>query len=174
MTLSLSTLSVPVFVRSLEALAAILDKAAAHCAARKIDEAVMLETRLTPDMFSLARQVRITCFFACGPAARLAGVDAPTFEDTEKTFAELKIRIAKTIDFVKSVDAAAIDAAGAKTIVFAVGPQQMKMPGRDYLVHFALPNFHFHFVTAYAILRQAGVDIGKRDYMGAVPNFEPA
>lgn len=174
MTLSLSAASLPVFVRTLEALSGILDKAAAHAAARKIDPAVLCATRLIPDMFPLSRQVQIACDFAKNTTARLAGVEAPKWDDTEKTIDELKARIARTIEFVAAADAATIDAAGNREIVFPVGPNKMKMQGEGYLVHFALPNFHFHVTMAYAILRQAGVDIGKRDFMGAVPGYMPA
>lgn len=174
MSLSLHAASVPVFVRSLEALSAILDKAAAWCEARKVDPAVLCATRLIPDMFALSRQVQIACDFAKNTSARLAGVEAPKFEDTEKTIAELKDRIARTIAYVQSLDAAAVDAAPGREIVFSVGPNQMKMEATGYLTHFGLPNFHFHLTTAYAILRQAGVEIGKRDFMGKVPGFLPA
>ncbi|TPQ48965.1 DUF1993 domain-containing protein [Prosthecomicrobium hirschii] len=174
MTLSLSEISVPVFVRTLEALSGVLDKAAGHCAAKKIDPAVMAATRLIPDMFALSRQVQIACDFAKNATARLAGVEAPRFEDDETTLDQLKARIAKTVDFLRNVDAAAIDAGGSRQIVFPVGPNKMQMGGTNYLVHFAMPNFHFHIVAAYAILRAAGVEIGKRDFMGAVPDFLPA
>lgn len=174
MPLSLHAASVPVFVRSLRALDAILDKAAAYCAARKVDPAVLGGTRLIPDMFALAKQVQVACDFAKNTAARLAGQEPPKFEDTEKTIDELKARIARTIAFIESVDAAAVDAAGGREIVFPLGPNKMKMEAADYLVHFALPNFHFHLSMAYAILRQIGLDIGKRDYMGVVPGLVPA
>ncbi|MEJ1160435.1 DUF1993 domain-containing protein [Prosthecomicrobium sp. N25] len=174
MSLSLHTASVPVFVRSLEALSAILDKAAAHCVAKKIDPAVLGATRLIPDMFALSRQVQIACDFAKNGAARLAGDEAPKYDDTEKTIEELKGRIERTVAFVKGLEPSAVDAGAGREIVFPVGPNQMKMPGEAYLLHFVMPNFHFHLCMAYAILRQAGIDIGKRDFMGAVPDLRPA
>jgi hypothetical protein len=173
MSLTMHSISVPVFVRSLEALSAALDKAAAWCTARKVDPAVLCGTRLIPDMFALSRQVQIACDFAKNTTARLGGVEAPKFADDEKTIEELQARIAKTIAYVTAADAAPIDAAGGREIVFPVGPRTAKMGGEDYLVHFALPNFHFHLSMAYAILRQSGVDIGKADFMGKVPGFQP-
>lgn len=175
MALSLHAASAPVFVRSLEALSAILDKAEAWATNRRVDPAVLAAARLIPDMFPLSRQVQTACDFAKNATARLAGQEPPRFEDTERTLAELQDRIARTVAFVRSVDPAAIDAGASREIVFPMGPNvRGRMQGDDYLIHYALPNFHFHLTTAYAILRGAGVEIGKRDYMGAVPGLTMA
>ena len=166
MPLSLSAASVPGFLQTLGALSKILDKAAAHCTAKKIDPAVMLQTRLTPDMLPLVKQVQLSCDFAKNTIGRLTG-EPPKFPDDEKNFDELKARIAKTLDYVNGFKAAEIDAADAKDVTFPIGPQQtMTLKGAQYLVGFALPNFYFHAATAYDILRQAGVEIGKRDFLG--------
>jgi hypothetical protein len=174
MSPTLYTASVPVFVRTLKALDAILDKAAVFAAAKKIDPKVLCATRLIPDMLPLSRQVLIACDFAKNTAARLAGVEAPKFDDTESTIDELKVRIARTIAVVEAADRAAIEGAPGRDIAFTIGGNAMKMEATAYLEHFALPNFYFHVVTAYAILRSSGLDVGKRDYMGAVTGIGPA
>lgn len=174
MSLSIYEASVPVFERGLKALAAVLDKAAGHAETRKFDPAVLLSTRLRPDMFPLARQVQTACDNAKNASARIAGVEAPRFEDTEATLGELKARIEKTLAFLAGIDAKAFDGAGERDIVFPLGPNKMKMKGGDYLLHFVMPNFYFHLTTAYAILRQSGVEIGKRDFLGQVPGITPA
>ena len=126
----------------------------------------MLQTRLTPDMFPLVKQVQLTCDFAKNTIGRLTG-EPPKFADEEKTFDDLKARIAKTLDYIKGFKPADIDATEAKDVTFPIGPQQtMTLKGEQYLVGFALPNFYFHATTAYDILRQAGVEIGKRDFLG--------
>jgi len=158
--------AVPSFLRQLAALDVILDKAAAHAAARKIDPAVLLATRLFPDMFALTRQVQLTCDFAKNTVGRLTG-EPPKFPDEEKSFDELKARIAKTIDYVTSFKPDEIDATADKDVTFPIGPQQtMTLKGAAYLVGFALPNFYFHATTAYDILRHCGVELGKRDFLG--------
>lgn len=169
MPYSLSKASVPVFEIVLNALSAILDKAESFAAAKKIDAAVLLGTRLAPDMFNLTRQVQVACDQAKKASARLAGVEPPKFADDETTIAQLKERIAKTIAFLKTLDAKALDAAVDREITFPLGPKQGQMNGGDYLTHFVLPNFYFHATTAYTILRHCGVDIGKRDFLGAIP-----
>jgi hypothetical protein len=162
----MSAIVLPTFVNALGALSKILDKAAAHCAARKIDQAVLLQTRLTPDMFPLVKQVQLACDFAKNTVGRLTG-EPPKFPDEEKTLDDLKARIAKTIDYVKSVKAEEVDAAEDKDVTFPIGPQNtMTLKGAQYLIGFALPNFYFHATTAYDILRQVGVEIGKRDFLG--------
>ncbi|MGO9771169.1 MAG: DUF1993 family protein [Roseiarcus sp.] len=171
MSLSLYQSSVPVFERSLNAFIAILDKAAAHAAASKFDPAIYLTMRLRPDMFTFARQTQAFCDHAKNGAARLAGVEAPKFEDKEASLDELEARIKKTLDVLAGLDAHAIDAASEREIVFPAGPKKAKMLGANYLVHYALPNFYFHLTTAYDILRYAGVPVGKRDFLGAVPGF---
>lgn len=174
MTASLHAISVPVYRQMLTALAGILDKAESHFAPKKVADATLLGTRLIPDMFPLARQVQIACDHAKNGPARLAGVEPPKFEDTEASIAELKARIAKVLDYIASFDAAAIDAGAARTVRFPVGGgRQAEMTGADYLVHYSLPNFYFHLTMAYAILRQAGVDVGKRDFLGEVKGFKP-
>ena len=167
MTLSMYQASVPAMLHTLAALSAILDKAEAHCAAKKIDQAVLLGARLYPDMFALTRQVLIVCDFAKGTSARLAGIDVPSWPDNEATFADVKARIAKTVEFVKAIKPASIEGSEARDISMKVGGQEMKWNGQDYLTGFALPNFYFHAATAYGILRHNGVELGKRDFLGA-------
>ena len=166
---SMSQASLPSFEISLNALSAVLDKAAAFAAAKKIDPAVLLHSRLSPDMFDLTRQVQIAADNAKNGSARLAGVDPPRYEDNETTIDQLKERIAKTVAFLKTLDRGKIDASADRQITFPLGPAKGNMKGDDYLNHFMLPNFHFHVTAAYAILRHAGVDIGKRDFLGAIP-----
>jgi hypothetical protein len=164
--------SIHVFNHSLTALAAVLDKAEAHCAAKKIDPAVMLASRLIADMFPLTRQVQIACDFAKGGAARLAGKEVPSWPDDEKSFADLKARIAKTIDFVAAVQPAEVDGSDKRPMQgIKMRGQPVKIDGLNYLHHFCLPNLYFHITTAYAILRANGVDLGKGDFMGAVPGL---
>lgn len=170
MPFSMSRASLPVFAIVLDAAAALLDKADAFVAAKKIDPAVLLGWRLAPDMFPFARQFQILSDLAKNGGARLAGVTPPRFEDTERTIAELKERLDKTAAFLKGLDAAAIDAAMDTAITFPLGPHaQGHMNGADYLNHFVLPNVYFHLAAAYAILRSLGVDIGKADYLGKIP-----
>ena len=166
MSLTMSTVATQSFVQTLGAMSKILDKAKAHCAAKKIDEAVLLQTRLTPDMFPFVKQVQIACDFAKNTLGRLTG-EPPKFPDEEKSLDDLKARIAKTIDYVKSFKDADIDGTQGKDVTFPLGPQNtMTLKGWQYVVGFALPNFYFHATTAYDILRQAGVEIGKRDFLG--------
>lgn len=167
--MSMSSASIPVFEVSLNVLSALLDKAAAYSETKRIDPAVLLNARLFPDMFAFARQVQAACDQAKNAGARLAGVEPPKYEDNEKTIAELKARIAKTIAFVKTLDAGAIDASAGREITLPLGPKTGHMKGADYLNYFALPNFHFHLTTAYDILRHCGVEIGKQDFLGAIP-----
>jgi uncharacterized protein len=166
MTLSMYQASVPVFLRTLAALSGILDKAAAHAAQRKIEPSVLLNARLFPDMFVFLRQVQLAADFAKGASARLAGIDVPKFADTESTFDELKARIAKTVDFLKTLTPAQIDGSENRDITIPLGGQPQWFKGQPYLLHFALPNFFFHATTAYGILRHCGVEVGKRDFIG--------
>jgi uncharacterized protein len=166
MSLSMYQASVPPFLQMLSSLSAILDKAEAHAEARKIEPAVLLNTRLIPDMFPLIRQVQLASDFAKGAAGRLAGVELPKFPDTETNFAELKARIAKTIDFLVGLTPAQIDGSESREITIPIAGQPHSFTGQNYLVKFALPNFYFHHATAYAILRQSGVELGKRDFLG--------
>ena len=170
MSFSMSQASLPTFEIGLNALSAILDKAEAFAAAKKIDPAVLLNTRLAPDMFPLVRQVQIATDLVKNGAARLAGVEPPRYEDKETTIAELKARLAKTVAFVKSLDPKQVDAASGRQITFPLGPTNKgQMQGDDYLNHFVLPNVYFHLAAAYAILRHCGVEIGKQDFLGAIP-----
>lgn len=168
--MSMSQASLPVLELGLNALSAILDKAAAHAAAKKIEPAVLLNWRLAPDMFALTRQVQVTADQAKNGAARLAGVEPPRYEDNETTIDELKARLAKTIVFLKTLDPKAIDASADREITFPLGPTNKgHMKGEDYLNHFVLPNFYFHRTATYAILRHCGVEIGKMDFLGKIP-----
>jgi uncharacterized protein len=170
MSFSMSQASLPVFEIGLKALAAVLDKAEADASAKKIDSSVLLNSRLYPDMFALTRQVQIASDQAKNGSARLAGVEAPRYEDNESTIDQLKARIAKTVAYLKTLDPKQIDASADREITFPLGPTNKgRMKGDDYLNHFVLPNFYFHLTTAYAILRHCGVDIGKRDFLGAIP-----
>ena len=170
MPLSISQASLPVFEIGLNALSGVLDKAASFAAAKKVDESVLVGWRLAPDMLSLARQVQIASDMAKNGAARLAGVEPPRFEDTETTIEQLKGRLEETLAFIRTVDWTAIDASADREITFPLGPTNKgQMRGADYLNHFVLPNFYFHLTAAYAILRHCGVELGKRDFLGAIP-----
>ena len=168
MSLSMSTVATQSFLQTLTALSKILDKAAAHCATRKIDEAVLLQMRLFPDMFPFVKQVQLVCDFAKNTMGRLTG-EPPKFPDEEKSFDELKARIGKTVDYLNGFKPADIDPSAGKDVTFPIGPQKtMTLKGTDYLVGFALPNFYFHATAAYGILRHAGVELGKLDFLGRV------
>jgi len=166
MTISMYQISAPVFTKMLGALSNVLDKGAAFAVAKKIDPAVLMASRLAPDMFPLTRQVQIAADFAKGPMARLAGLEVPKWEDNETTMEALKARVAKTIDYVKSFKPAQIDGSEAREISLTIGGQPKTMTGQEYLLHNALPNFYFHVTTAYTILRHNGVEVGKRDFLG--------
>jgi uncharacterized protein len=168
MAVSMYQASVPAFVQMLSSLAAILDKAEAYAAERKIDPAVLLGWRLAPDMFALARQVQIATDHAKGCCARLAGVEVPKYADEETTFADLRARIARTIDFVRSFEPSDIDGSEDRGITITAGGRELRFKGQQYLMTFVLPNFYFHVTTAYNILRHCGLPIGKRDFMGAM------
>ncbi|SDD35846.1 DUF1993 domain-containing protein [Aquimonas voraii] len=160
--------SVPVFKQLLGGLSGVLTKAAEHAAARKIDPPSLLQARLFPDMFPLLRQVQIATDFARSVAARLAGVEVPSAPDTEQSFDELQQRIASTLAFLDSLDAAAFEGSETREIVLRPGtPKERTLSGQAYLLSYGLPQFFFHVTTAYALLRHSGVEIGKRDYMGA-------
>ena len=166
---SMSQALLPIVSTGLEALSGIIDKAAAHAAAKKADPSVLLGWRLAPDMFAFARQVQVTCDQAKNGPSRLAGIEPPKFEDNETTIEQLKARVAKTLAHVKSLDAAAIDASAARDLVFPLGPKKGQMKGVDYLNHFVLPNFFFHLTASYAIARNFGADLGKQDFLGKIP-----
>jgi hypothetical protein len=165
----MSQASLPVFEIGLNALSGVLDKAAAYAAAKKVDPAVLLGWRLAPDMFALTRQVQVACDQAKNGAARLAGAEPPKFEYTETSLDQLKQRIAKTLAYIQGLDAKAIDASADREITFPLGPTKGQMKGGDFLNHFVLPNFYFHLTAAYAIVRHCGVELGKRDFLGAIP-----
>jgi hypothetical protein len=167
--MSMSSAAIPSFEITLGALSKLLDKAESYCTGKKINPEVLLGYRLAPDMFALTRQIQIACDQAKNGSARLAGIDPPKFEDTEKTIPELKERITKTLAFVKGIDRKAIDASADRAITFPLGPKKGEMKGADYLNHFVLPNFYFHAATAYALLRHAGLEIGKQDFLAGIP-----
>lgn len=168
MSLSMYQASVPSLVRSLSNLSAIIGKAAAHAAEKKIDESAFIQSRLFPDMFPFARQVMIASDMAKGCAARLAGLEPPKYEDTETTFAELQARLAKTIDYLNGFSAAQIDGSEDKVITLPSRNGTRTFNGQGYLLDFVLPNVYFHVTTAYNLLRHGGVEIGKQDYIGAI------
>ena len=167
MTISMYQASVPVFERMLGNLASILEKGAAHAEAKKFDQAVLFNARLYPDMFTMSKQVQIAADMAKGGAARLAGEEPPRFEDTETTLTELVARCNKTITFIKGFKPAQIDGSEDKAITLTAGKNTFNFKGLDYLNAWVLPNFYFHVTTAYDILRLNGIEIGKRDFMGA-------
>jgi hypothetical protein len=168
MTISLYAASIPVFKQLLTALGEVLNKAEAHATARKIEPDALLQARLYPDMFPLIRQVQIAADFAKGVSARLAGVEVPSFADDDKTFADLQAKLAQVLGFINGLEAAQIDGQEAREIITRPGTDKEKrFTGQSYLLSYGLPQFFFHVTTAYAILRHNGVEIGKRDFMGA-------
>lgn len=166
MSLSMYQASIPVFVRQLNNLSTILGLAAADAEARKIEPGVLLNARLAPDMFPLVRQVQIACDSAKGGVALLAGVEAPSHADDETSFAELQARIAKTLEFLQAVSSAQLDGSEARSVVLKRRDKETQFLGQAFLLDHVLPNFYFHYSTAYAILRHNGVAIGKRDFLG--------
>lgn len=160
--------SVPVFTQYLTSLSALLTKAASHAEAKKIDPLVLTGARIAPDMFPLQRQVQIATDHAKGACARLAGIEVPSFADTETSFPELQARIAKTLEFVKSLKPAQFEGSAERDVTLTIAGQKITWKGNIYLNHFALPNFYFHATTTYAILRHNGVEVGKRDFMGSI------
>jgi uncharacterized protein len=169
MSYSLYDAAVTPCIQQLGALAGIIDKAAAHCAANKIEESALLQDRLYPDMFCLARQIRQSADFAMNTGGRLAGVTAPSMPAVDDTsFAAAKSRIETALSFVKSLTREQVDGAESKIIAWKGGGNDRKMKGNDYLQQFALPNFFFFVTTAYDILRHRGVPLEKRDFLGPV------
>ena len=166
MSFSMYSASVPVFRQILNSLSAILTKAEAHVEAKKIDPAALLQYRLYPDMLPFTRQIQIAADFAKGAGARLAGQDVPAYEDTEKSFADLQQRIAKTLAFLDSLPQAEIENSAARAITTGSGEKTKHFEGQAYLLHYALPHFYFHATTAYDILRHNGIEIGKKDFIG--------
>ena len=170
MSITMHEIAVPSFTKHLEALDAILDKAVAYCEARKIEPETLLMARLYPDMYSFKKQVQSACDFAKLSVGRLAGLTPPVHDDSERTFADLKQRIAETLAVLAEADPFAMNAAADKPFTIKAGPRELHFTGREYLLHFALPNFYFHCATAYGILRHNGLDIGKRDFMRRMPS----
>jgi hypothetical protein len=166
MSLSMYDASIPVFIRLFGNLSTILDKASRYAETKKIDPAVLVNARLAPDMFPLSRQIQIASDVAKGCAARLAGKEVPAFADDETSIADLQARIAKTIQFFKSIPATEINNSEQREITLKMGGQNKILEGQTYLLNFVLPNFYFHITTAYAILRHNGLDVGKSDYLG--------
>jgi len=168
MSISMYDILIPVLTRGLNNLSAMLDKAAAHAAAKKFDTAVLVQSRLYPDMHPLVRQIQIACDTAKGAAARLAGVEVPKHEDNEVTFADLKARLQKTSDFLKTITAAQLQDAESRSIEIKFPNGAWKFTGIGYLTDFVLPNFYFHSSIVYALLRKAGIEVGKGDFLGAI------
>jgi hypothetical protein len=164
-TISMYALSVPVFDRYLRNLVHVLEKGAAYASERKIDDTVLTGMRIYPDMFPLSRQIQIAADFAKGASARLAGVEIPKYEDSEKTFAELKARCQKTSDFLATLKPEQFAGSEDKTISITVAGAPVEFVGLPYLSNYAFPNFYFHATTAYNLLRHAGVPLGKRDFV---------
>lgn len=165
--MSLYDVSVPAFIRILSSISNVLDKAEAHATAKKFQPDVLLASRLYPDMLPLTKQVQLACDFAAKGCARLSASDVPSTPDTETSIGELKTRIAKTIDYLKAFKPAQFDGAATRDITFPSGPNATTtLKGQQFLNHFSMPNFYFHAVTAYDILRHNGVEVGKRDFLG--------
>jgi|SRR5450631_371355 hypothetical protein len=168
MSISMYDFSIPALIRGLTNLTAILDKAGTHAETKKFDSVVLAQSRMFPDMYPLTRQVQIACDTAKGAAARLAGIEVPKHEDTEVTLADLKARIKKTVDFLKTITSAQLQGAETRSIEIKFPNGAWKFTGIDYLNGFVLPNFYFHTGIVYALLRKAGVEVGKSDYLGAL------
>jgi len=168
MSLSMYQASIPAYTQMLKSLSAVLKKAEAHCEAKKIEPSVFVNARLYPDMAPLSRQIQIATDQVKGGLSRLSGSEPPSWPDTETTFADLQTRIQKALDFAAGIKPAQIDGSEDKDITLKIGPGEMTFKGQQFLVNFSLPNFYFHVVTAYDILRHNGVEIGKRDYMGGL------
>ncbi len=166
-TISMYQASVPVFTQLLTALKAILDKTQTQIANQKIEADTLLKASLYPDMFNFIRQIQIATDFAKGVSARLAGIEVPSYEDNENSFSELQARLQKTLDFIASIPPNAFDGSEEKEIITRPGtPKEKRFHGLSYLLNYGLPQFFFHVTTAYDILRNQGIEIGKRDYMG--------
>lgn len=166
MTLSMYQASVPSFIRALTNLAGVLEKGAAYAESKKIEQAVLTNARLYPDMFALARQVQIASDMVKGGVARLAAVEPPAYADTETSFADLLARVHKTIDYVKTFKPEQIDGSEGRTITLTTRVATLTFSGQDYLLSYVLPNLYFHGATAYNILRHSGVELGKQDFLG--------
>src|SRR5215469_6980168 len=168
MSISLYDVSIPVLTLTLTNLSAILDKAASHADTKKVDPKAIPQARLIVDMLPLSAQIQIACDTAKGCAARLGGVEVPKHEDTEATLPELKARVTKTLDFIKTIKPEQVQGAETREIVLQFPQTTLKFTGINYLTNFVLPNFFFHVTMAYALLRKNGVDLGKRDFLGPI------
>ncbi len=171
MPVSLYKVSAPIFVQYLTALSSVLEKAEAHAKEKKLDEGYFLTSRFYPDMFPLVRQVRQACAHAVNAVGQCAGVEVPKFEDNETSFAQLRARIAKSVEFVKSIKPAQVDGQEDKQITMQFPSGERKFTGQGLVLNFCLPNFYFHCTTAYDLLRHNGVELGKRDFMGTPPQM---
>lgn len=171
MILSMYQVSVPPLLQILGSLSNILDKGVAFCAARSVEPVVLITYRLAPDMYPLSKQVQIVSDQAKGAAARLAGLEPPSFPDTETSFDELKARLAKTADYIKGFKPDQIDGSEEREIVLKGGGREVRFTGQRYILNFVLPNIYFHAATAYDILRHNGVELGKPDFIGSLPEF---
>jgi hypothetical protein len=167
MKISMYALSHDVFKKSLTQLLAVMEKGVANAKARNFDTSVLVNARLAPDMFSFAKQIQLTSDFAKNSLARLAGMDPPRFEDNETTMDELVARVKKTLEYIGTVPASALEGSETRDIKIPLRDRTLEMKGLPYLQNWAIPNFFFHYVTAYNVLRHNGVDIGKRDFLGS-------
>lgn len=168
MSVALPAVSLEVMIPMLKNLGQMLTKAAAFAEAKKLEAGVLENSRLAPDMFGLRRQVQLSCDFAKNSMARLAGVEAPKFEDNEQTFAELQTRVARTIDYLRGLDVKLLDGAETRHIVVPLRTRTLELDGLPFLQKWVLPNFYFHVTTAYNILRHNGIELGKQDFLGGV------
>ncbi len=168
MTISLYQISAPVIAQMLAGLSGVLEKAGAFAAEKKFDPQALLTARFAPDMYDLAKQVRVASMWGMAITGKLSGAEPPKFADDEMTFEALRARVAKAIEFVKAQDPAAIDAAADRIIAFPVGPAVRKFKGPDFVIHFGLPHLMFHCAACYDLLRHSGAPLTKRDYMGPV------
>jgi hypothetical protein len=168
MSFSMYQASVPAYGQMLKTLSHILKKAEEHCEAKKIDPGVLVNARLYPDMAPLTRQIQIATDQVKGGLSRLAGKEPPSWPDEEKTFADLHTRVKKAQDFLATIKASDVDGSESRDVTLKIGGNDMTFKGEQFLVNFSLPNFYFHVVTAYDILRHNGVEIGKRDFIGGI------
>jgi hypothetical protein len=166
MKISMYAMSYDVFQRALTQLLHIMEKGVANAKARNFDTSVLVTARLAPDMLPFSKQIQLTSDFAKNSMARLAGVDPPKFEDNETTMEELVARVKKTLDYIATVPASALEGSETRDIKIPLRDRTMEFKGLPFLQHWALPNFYFHHVTAYNLLRHNGVDVGKRDFLG--------
>ncbi len=172
MKISVHAVSVDLLANTLANLSHLLDKGHAHAVARKFDPAVLLAARLAPDMFPLTRQVQIASDMAKYGVSRLAGIEAPKFDDREQTFEELRTRVARTIDFIKGVPTGSLEGSEDRIIKVPLRDRTLELKGLDYLLRWVIPNALFHVTTTYAILRHNGVELGKTDFLtGSGPGF---